>query len=29
MAHSIDEQFLSDCESRDNIFPKLEWRYYA
>ena len=29
MAHSIDEQFLSDCESRDNIFPNLEWRYYA
>ncbi|MDQ2919285.1 MAG: DUF1957 domain-containing protein, partial [Verrucomicrobiota bacterium] len=29
MAHSIDPTFLSDCESRDNIFPKLEWRYYA
>ncbi|MDQ6939571.1 MAG: DUF1957 domain-containing protein [Verrucomicrobiota bacterium] len=29
MAHSIDPTFLSDCESRDNIFPSLEWRYYA
>ncbi len=29
MAHSIDPTFLSDCELRDNIFPILEWRYYA
>ncbi len=24
----IDEAFLSDCESRDNLFPQLEWRSY-
>lgn len=24
----IDERFLSDCESRDNLFPNVEWRYY-
>ncbi|MGZ5503694.1 MAG: glycoside hydrolase family 57 protein [Chthoniobacterales bacterium] len=29
MALSIDPEFLSDCESRDNIFPNLEWRHYV
>ncbi|MEP6811233.1 MAG: 1,4-alpha-glucan branching protein domain-containing protein, partial [Chthoniobacterales bacterium] len=24
----IDEAFLSDCESRDNLYPDLEWRFY-
>ena len=24
-----DENFLADCEWRDNLFPKLNWRYYA
>jgi 1,4-alpha-glucan branching enzyme len=24
-----DEPFLANCESRDNIFPNLNWRYYA
>jgi 1,4-alpha-glucan branching enzyme len=24
----IDEQFLNNCEWRDNIFPALNWRYY-
>ena len=26
---NIDEKFLANCEWRDNIFPNLEWRYYA
>ncbi len=24
----VNERFLSDCEWRDNIFPKVNWRYY-
>ncbi len=24
----MDEQFLKNCEWRDNIFPHLNWRYY-
>jgi len=24
----IDEDFLKNCEWRDNIFPNLDWRYY-
>ena len=24
-----DEAFLANCEARDNIFPNLNWRYYA
>ena len=28
-ARDIDEPFLANCEWRDNIFPTLEWRYYA
>ena len=24
----IDGMFLSECESRDNLFPELEWRHY-
>jgi 1,4-alpha-glucan branching enzyme len=24
-----DEPFLANCEARDNIFPNLNWRYYA
>jgi 1,4-alpha-glucan branching enzyme len=26
---TVNESFLSDCEARDNLFPQLEWRYYA
>ena len=26
---NIDEKFLANCEWRDNLFPDLEWRYYA
>lgn len=25
----VDEAFLANCEWRDNIFPGLNWRYYA
>lgn len=28
-ANDIDEKFLCDCEWRDNLFPNLNWRYYA
>jgi 1,4-alpha-glucan branching enzyme len=28
-AETVDLEFLANCEWRDNIFPKLEWRYYA
>jgi 1,4-alpha-glucan branching enzyme len=24
----VDEEFLRDCESRDNLFPNVNWRYY-
>ncbi len=27
-AEHIDEDFLKNCEWRDNIFPDLNWRYY-
>jgi 1,4-alpha-glucan branching enzyme len=29
VANNLDEEFLRDCESRDNIFPNVNWRYYA
>ena len=25
----VDEKFLRDCEWRDNLFPNVNWRYYA
>lgn len=28
-AGTVDEKFLAECETRDNLFPKLNWRYYA
>ncbi|MGB8166567.1 MAG: 1,4-alpha-glucan branching protein domain-containing protein [Chthoniobacteraceae bacterium] len=28
-AQDVDETFLANCEWRDNLFPELEWRYYA
>jgi 1,4-alpha-glucan branching enzyme len=28
-SENIDEPFLANCEARDNIFPNLNWRYYA
>lgn len=29
VADMVDEAFLRDCEWRDNIFPNVNWRYYA
>jgi len=29
VAMMISEEFLRDCEWRDNIFPNVNWRYYA
>jgi 1,4-alpha-glucan branching enzyme len=29
VAGSVDDKFLADCEWRDNLFPNLNWRYYA
>ncbi len=26
---TMDEAFLANCEGRDNLFPNLNWRYYA
>jgi len=28
VTNRIDEEFLSDCERRDNLFPNVNWRYY-
>jgi 1,4-alpha-glucan branching enzyme len=25
---TLDENFLSNCEGRDNLFPDVNWRYY-
>jgi 1,4-alpha-glucan branching enzyme len=27
--NDVDEEFLKNCEWRDNIFPNLNWRYYV
>jgi 1,4-alpha-glucan branching enzyme len=27
-ANALSEEFLRDCEWRDNIFPNINWRYY-
>ena len=29
VTNDLDEEFLRDCEWRDNIFPNVNWRYYA
>ena len=29
LAGRLDEEFLTDCEWRDNLFPNLNWRYYV
>jgi 1,4-alpha-glucan branching enzyme len=29
VTNEVDEEFLRDCESRDNLFPNVNWRYYA
>ena len=27
--NAVDTAFLANCEWRDNLFPNLDWRYYA
>jgi 1,4-alpha-glucan branching enzyme len=27
--NDVDQKFLRDCEWRDNLFPKISWRYYC
>jgi 1,4-alpha-glucan branching enzyme len=27
--NTVDEEFLRECESRDNLFPNVNWRYYV
>ncbi len=27
-ANNVDEEFLRECEFRDNLFPNVNWRYY-
>ena len=29
VTNNVDEEFLRDCESRDNLFPNVNWRYYV
>ena len=29
VANEVDEEFLHDCEWRHNIFPNVNWHYYA
>ena len=29
VTNTMDEEFLHACESRDNLFPNVNWRYYA
>ena len=26
--NTVDEESLRECESRDNLFPNVNWRYY-
>jgi len=28
VAGNVDQQFLHDCEWRNNLFPNINWRYY-
>jgi 1,4-alpha-glucan branching enzyme len=28
VTNKVDEEFLRDCEWRDNLFPNVNWRYY-
>ena len=29
MCGRVEEQFLATCESRDNLFPNVNWHYYV
>ncbi len=26
---TMDDEFLKNCEWRDNLFPELNWKYYV
>jgi 1,4-alpha-glucan branching enzyme len=28
VTNKVEEEFLRECESRDNLFPNVNWRYY-
>jgi 1,4-alpha-glucan branching enzyme len=28
VTNTVDEEFLRECESRDNLFPNVNWHYY-
>jgi 1,4-alpha-glucan branching enzyme len=28
VTNTVNEEFLRECESRDNLFPNVNWRYY-
>jgi 1,4-alpha-glucan branching enzyme len=29
VTNTVNEEFLCECESRDNLFPNVNWRYYV
>jgi len=29
VTNDVDEEYLRDCEWRDNLFPNVNWRYYV
>jgi predicted glycosyl hydrolase (DUF1957 family) len=29
VTNTVDEEFLRECEWRDNLFPNVNWRYYV
>jgi 1,4-alpha-glucan branching enzyme len=29
VTNDVDDEFLHECERRDNLFPNVNWRYYA
>jgi 1,4-alpha-glucan branching enzyme len=29
VSNNLDEEFLGECECRDNLFPNVNWRYYV
>jgi 1,4-alpha-glucan branching enzyme len=29
VTNTVDEEFLYECERRDNLFPNINWRYYV
>ncbi len=29
MDHQVDDAYLRECEERNNLFPEVNWRYYA